>query len=109
MNVLKTAEFLADVELQYEWYAERAGWDVADRYLSAIEGTCTLLGTQPLLGPRAGFMHLRIKEWRFLVAFRPFHRHVLFYEVVTDAVEMRRAMDGSRDLPRRLLEPSGAA
>lgn len=109
MNVRRTAEFLADVELQYEWYAERAGWDVADRYLSAVEATCTLLGTQPLLGPKAGLADPRLAEWRFLVALRPFHRHVLFYEVGTDAVLLRRAMDGSRDLPRRLLEPPGTA
>ena len=51
--------------------------------------------------------HPRLADWRFFVVLRPFHRHVIFYEVAGDAVEMRRAMDGRRDLPRRLLEPPG--
>jgi len=108
VNIRKTAEFLTDVELQYEWYAQRAGWDVADRYLGAIESTCTLLASQPRLGPLAGLTHPRLSQWRFFMVFRPFHRHLLFYEMGTDAAEMRRAMDGSRDLPHRLLEPQGA-
>jgi hypothetical protein len=31
MNVRKSDDFIADAELQYRWYAEQAGWDVADR------------------------------------------------------------------------------
>ena len=108
MNLRKTAEFVADMELQYQWYGERAGWDVAERYLRAVEATCALIGTQPLLGPNPRLAHPRLADWRFFVVLRPFHRHVIFYEVAGDAVEMRRAMDGRRDLPRRLLEPPGA-
>ena len=44
------------------------------------------------------------KTDEFLV-FRPFNKHILFYEVVADELVLRRAMHGHRDLPRRLLEP----
>ena len=39
MNIRKADDFIADAELQYQWYAEHAGWDVAERYLAAIAGT----------------------------------------------------------------------
>lgn len=105
MNVRKADEFIADAELQYQWYAERAGWDVADRYLAAIAGTCALIERQPLLGPVAGLAHPRLAAWRFFVVLRPFHRHVLFYEIVGGDVILRRVLHGNRHLPRRLLEP----
>jgi plasmid stabilization system protein ParE len=107
MSARKSEDFISDVEHQFEWYAVNAGWEVAGHYLDAVEAACTLLGQHPQLGPRAGFSHPRLREWRFMVVFRPFQKHVLFYEVVGDDVLMRRAMHGHRDLPRRLLEPPG--
>ena len=77
MNVRKTDDFIADVERQFEWYALKAGWNVADRYLDAVEATCRLLGQHPLLGPRGGFAHPLLREWRFFVVFRPFSKGLL--------------------------------
>jgi len=105
MNLRKTDDFIADVERHFEWYTVNAGWNVADRYLDAVEATCHLLGRHPFLGPRGGFTHPRLREWRFFVVSRPFNKHVLFYEVLADELLLRRAMHGHRDLPRRLLEP----
>ena len=90
MSVRKADEFIADVERQFEWYAVHAGWDVAERYLDAVETTCRLLGQHPLLGPRAGLTHPRLCDWRFLVVRRPFDQHVLFYEATCDEVVLRR-------------------
>ena len=104
MNVRKTDVFVADVERQFEWYVAKAGWEVADRYLDAVQASCSLLGQHPLLGPRAGFHHPLLREWRFFIVFRPFNKHVLFYQVVSEEVLLRRALHGHRDLPRRLLE-----
>jgi len=105
MNVRKSDAFIADVELQYQWYAEQAGWDVADKYLAAA---CALLARRPLLGPSALLTDPRLAGWRFFVVFRPFDRHLLFYEIAADEVVLRRAMHGQRHLPKRLLEPPGA-
>jgi plasmid stabilization system protein ParE len=77
---------------------------IAGHYLDAVEATCRLLGQHPQLGPRGGFNHPRLRDWRFFVVFRPFNKHVLFYETAGDDVIMRRAMHGHRNLPRRLLE-----
>jgi plasmid stabilization system protein ParE len=105
MNVRKSDEFLADIERQFQSYGDRAGLEVAEAYLVAVETTCRLLGQHPQLGPRGGFNHPRLREWRFFVVLRPFKKHILFYELVGDNVVMRRAMHGHRNLPRRLLEP----
>ena len=105
MSLRKSDDFIADVERQFEWYVINAGWEVSERYAAAVESTCRLLGQHPQLGPRGGFKHPRLHGWRFFVVFRPFKKHVLFYETTGDDVVMRRAMHGHRDLPRRLLEP----
>ena len=107
MSVRKSDDFIADVERQYEWYGLHADWEVAEQYLATVEATCRLLGQHPRLGPRRGFTHPLLRDWRFFVVFRPFKKHVLFYEVTGDDAVMRRAMHGHRDLPRRLLEPPG--
>jgi len=108
MNVRKTDDFIADVERQYHWYVVEAGVEIADRYLDAVKAACQLLSRHALIGPEGGFAHPRLREWRFYPALRPFHKHVLFYEILSAEVVMRRAMHGHRDLQRRLLEPSGA-
>ena len=104
MSVQKSDVFISDVEKQFEWYAVNANWDIAERYLEAVEATCQLLGQHPRLGPRAGFSHPRLRDWRFIVVFRPFQKHILFYEIEGDGILLRRAMHGHRDLPRRLTE-----
>ena len=109
MSVRKSDDFIEDLERQFEWYVLNAGWEVAARYLAAVEATCDLPGEHPLLGPRGGFTHPRLQDGRFFVVFRPFNKHVLFYEVVGGEAVMRRAMHGRRDLPRRLLDPPGGA
>jgi plasmid stabilization system protein ParE len=105
MNVRKTDEFIADVERQFEWYAVNAGWNVAERYLGAMAALSRLLVQHPHLGPHGGFVHPRLREWRFFLVFRPFNKHIVFYEVVAVEVLLRRAMHGHRDLARRLPEP----
>lgn len=104
MSLLKSDDFIADVERQFEWYAINAAWEIAERYLDGVEATCKLLGQHPMLGLNAGLTHPRLRDWRFIVVFRPFQKHILFYEMNGNDVLMRRAMHGHRDLPRRLIE-----
>lgn len=108
MSLLKSGDFIADVERQFEWYVVHADWDVAERYAAAVEATCSLLQKHPELGPKARFKNPRLRNWRFFVVFRPFMKHVLFYEIISNDVLMRRAMHGHRNLPKRLLEPPTA-
>ena len=105
MNVRKTDVFIADVERQFDWYAVNASWQIAEHYLAAIEASCAFVGHYPSLGSRGGLAHWRLREWRFAMVFRPFQKHLLFYEVTLDYVVMRRASHGHRNLPRTLLDP----
>ena len=50
MSLRKSDDFISDVERQFEWYAVTANWEVAERYLDAVDATCQLLGQYPLLG-----------------------------------------------------------
>lgn len=104
MNVRRSVRFIADIERQYEWYATHAGWEIAERYLEAVEATIRLLEKHPRLGPLGGFAHPRLKSWRFFVVFRPFNKHLVFYEMTENDILMRRSMHGHRDLPKRLLD-----
>lgn len=82
-----------------------ANWEIAERYLAAIESTCQLIIRHKQLGPRVGFSHPRLRDWRFMVVFRPFQKHIPFYEIIGDELLFRRAMHGQRNLPQRLIEP----
>ena len=53
MSLRKSDDFIADVERQFQWYVVNASWEIADRYLDAVEATCQLLGQHPQLGPLA--------------------------------------------------------
>ena len=105
MNLRKTETFITDVDRQFDWYREKGGWGLADRYLRAVEASCNFLASYPLIGPGFRTKQPRLQGWRFLLVFRPFSKHLLFYEVVGNDVIMRRAMHGSRNLKKRLLEP----
>jgi plasmid stabilization system protein ParE len=43
MNVRETDDFISDIERQFEWYALNANWEIAERYLDAVEATAKLL------------------------------------------------------------------
>ena len=108
MSLRKSDDFIADVERQFEWYVVNASWEIAERYLTAVEAACNLIAQHPQLGPVSGFSHPRLRDWRFIVVVRPFQKHILFYEANGDEVLLRRALHGHRDLPRRLAEPPEA-
>ena len=105
MSVRRAGVFIADLERQFEWYKLEAGPQVAERYLTAVEATCKLLGAYPLLGSPLGSKHPRLCGWRSFLVLRPFHRHILFYEITESDVVLRRAMHGHSELHRRLIEP----
>jgi plasmid stabilization system protein ParE len=105
VSVRKAAAFLADLEQQFERHARHATWEVAERYLDAVESTCRLVELHPEIGPLASFAHPRLSGWSIFAVLAPFRKHVPFYELAGNDVVFRRAMHGHRDLARRLLEP----
>lgn len=98
---------LLDLDLQYEWYADVADEDLAERYLTAFHETKEQLCHQPDLGRIRKFRDRRLARLRSFQIRGSFHKHLIFYRVEDDTLVVFRVMQGMRNLPRRLLEPPG--
>lgn len=101
-------EALMDLDLQYEWYADKADEDVAERYLQAFHETKELLCRQSDLGRIRKFRNRRLAKLRSYRIEGSFEKHLIFYRVEEGTLVVFRVLHGVRDLPRRLLEPPGA-
>ncbi len=108
LNVVVGADAALDIDLEYEWYSEKAGEDVADRYLAAVEKTKDVLCRQPDLGHLCRFRDRRLVKLRSRRVESPFGKHLIFYREENGVLTIFRVLHGMRDLPRRLLEPPGA-
>lgn len=107
---LQRAEFfIADFQAQARWYVREAGEQVAGRYLRALDSTLSLLCRHPGLGRTRRFRHASLKGIRSFRVNPPFNRHLIFYRFDSSTLHAERVMRGTRDLPRRLLEPPGLA
>jgi len=102
--VRQSDDFWADMLKQVDWYREKAGPEVAEGYVNAVEATLQTLAKNPDLG-RPRFQRwpelAGIRSWRVE---RPYHRHLLFYRFDEELLMAERVIHGARDLPRRLLQ-----
>lgn len=105
--VIRAAAFIADYELRFDYYTCEAGEDIAWHFEQAVIATLTSLSLHPELGRRRRFRHPRLAGLRSFRVEPPFNKTILFYRVTDTHLEAWRLMHGARDLPRRLLEPSG--
>ncbi|MEW6305490.1 MAG: type II toxin-antitoxin system RelE/ParE family toxin [Verrucomicrobiota bacterium] len=106
-GIRKSELFIADFDRQFRWYERVAGWEVAKRYLDAVDTTLKRLTELPDLGRLRHFPQPELQGLRSLVLARPFHHHVVFYRNKETDIEAWRLMHGARDMPRRLLERPG--
>jgi toxin ParE1/3/4 len=99
--------FWADMLKQVNWYREKAGPEIAERYVNAVESTLQDLTRNPGLG-RPRFQHQPklngIRSWRVE---RPYNRNLIFYRFDEKILTAERLIHGARDLPRRLIQPQG--
>lgn len=100
--------FNRDFDLQYRWYLEHAGEEIAERYLTALIESLQLLARQPTLGQPRRFGHPTLRELRCFRVAPPFDVHLIFYRHTESELFAERIMHGARDLPRRLVEPPGS-
>jgi toxin ParE1/3/4 len=101
----KSPSFHFDVASQFEWYAKRAGDEVAWRFFDAIDMTLLKLARQPDLGRLRHFRHPSLQGLQSVCADRPFDKFLVFYRVSGNKLSTWRLMHGARDLSRRLREP----
>ena len=108
LAIRKSAFFLDDLEIQFRWYEEEAGWEVAWRFLLVVDQTLGRLAEHSDLGRPRHFDHPELQGLRSFLAARPFHRHLIFYRYDDANLYAVRVMHGARDLPRRLHQFPGA-
>ncbi len=103
--ITKAEPFLADFNLQYRWYFQKSGEDLARRYLLAVDSTLEKLALLPDLGRHRHFPQLDLRGIRSFSVNRPFDAHLIFYRFDDAHLDAWRIMHGARDLPNRLVEP----
>lgn len=108
LEIVKSEDFRRDLHFAAEWYVNREGEDLARRYLLAVDATLKRLAAFPSLGVPCRYRHPLLAGLRWLVVDQPFGVHLVFYRVFERHLDAFRALNGHRDLPRRLLDPPDA-
>ena len=101
-------EFVADLNLQTDWYLRRAGVATAEEFGDAVDETIQRIVRFPSLGTVWERPEPELQGFRYVVVDRPFERFLIFYRVTDSELYIERVLHGMRDLPRRFLEPPGA-
>jgi toxin ParE1/3/4 len=101
--------FIGDLEHYTAWYDHEASWPVAERYLQAVAATLSKLAEMPGMGRPVFFTAPELQGLRCLPVIRPFQKHLIFYRYDETAIYAERIVHGALDLPRRLMQPPGAA
>jgi toxin ParE1/3/4 len=88
---------LNDVSNTMTWLSDEDS-EAANRFLAAIEAEFTLLSAHPFLGRRRFFKTRNIRSWRV----RGFEKHLVYYLVNTDSIDVIRVLHGARDVKTML-------
>ncbi len=105
LSLQRSEWFIGDLEHYAAWYDHEANWALAERYLRAIDSTLSRLANVPTLGHKTSFTNPELSGLRCLGAKRPFHKHLIFYRFDETTLYAERAVHGTRDLPRRPIQP----
>ena len=103
-RITKSERFLADFDLQYRWYFQNAGEELARRYLLAVDTTLEKLAQLPDLGRVRHFPQTELRGIRSFSVESPFDVHLIFYRFDESHLNAWRIMHGARDLPNRLTD-----
>lgn len=102
LPVKRSNHFWADLEKQIDRYRERAGSEVAERFVEAVQATLGALAQTPTLGRARFALWPELTGLRSYRVHRPFHRFLIFYRFENEVLFAERLIHGARDLPRRL-------
>jgi toxin ParE1/3/4 len=93
-----------DLLEQYVYFGEQSGVELAERYVAAVEETCSRLAAQPESGRLydSGIRHLRGMR-RCPVA--GFEKYLIFYIPGPSGIDLIRVLQGPRDIERLALRP----
>lgn len=108
LSLHRADNFNSDFRRQYDWYLEKASESVANDFLEAVENTLERLLIHPDLGRRRKFPNPALANIRSFGVEWSFRNLIIFYRHDGKELSAERLIHGSRDLPRRLIEPPRA-
>ena len=98
-------DFTADFENLFGWYVDKAGEEVAWRFQEALDASLVRISVRPDLGRPRHFRHPKLQGLRSFLVEHPFEKILIFYRANEERLDAIRLMHGTRNLPRRLIEP----
>jgi len=106
-HIRKADYFIDDFDRRFRWFDRKAGWDVACRFLEAVDATLERAGENPLLGHILRFHDPSLNNVRWIAVAKPFQKHLVFYRIELDGIEAWRLLHGAQNLTVRLFQPPG--
>lgn len=95
-TVYQHAAAKRDLVEQFVYFAEEAGLDTAERFLTNAETSFNDLACQPMIGAPLTLRHpdlVGIRKWRI----NDFENHLIFYIPHPDGVTIVRVLHAARD------------
>jgi toxin ParE1/3/4 len=89
-----------DLVLQFAWFADQAGVEVARRFLRAAESSFRDLAEMPAMGPVKIYegKFAGVRMWRVT----DFENVLIFYRAFRGGIAIERVFDAKRDYQREL-------
>ena len=81
LTIEKSALFRTDATKQFVWYYDKAGENVARRFLGAVDLTLLQLARHPDLGTALQFEHPKLRGLRSFRVASPFDKLLIFYRL----------------------------
>ncbi|HEU5452903.1 MAG TPA: type II toxin-antitoxin system RelE/ParE family toxin [Terriglobales bacterium] len=99
---------MADVLEQFDWYTEKAGRIMAERWEASIAATLLKIARRPASGSPCKFKAEELRGTRRVPVSR-FPRHLVFYQAQEDEILILRVVHGARDLESLFSEGEHSA
>ena len=96
MNIVRRDEVLEDL-ISLSYYIAQTDEQVANRFLDAVAESFERLAQMPLIGVERTFQNPRLTGIRMWFV-QGFERHLIFYRVLDDEVEILRVLHAARDI-----------
>jgi toxin ParE1/3/4 len=97
LGVIKRRPQVAIDLVEHAEYLSNDSLDTALRFLAAVESTFIFVAKNPEIGALCKFKSPQSKHVRFW-PIKGFEKHLLFYQSVSDGIEVARVLHGARDL-----------
>ncbi len=98
-----------DIDEISDEMAERAGLDVALRFLQEFYETCALLSTQPEMGWPTRVRHPQLVGVRTVRVSERFDQYLVFYVLPGQRIEVLRVLHGAQDIEALFAREAGGA